>query len=451
MSSTPLDVGAGDAGTQRPKGMGKLVAATVVGNTIESYDYNVYGTLTALIFGALFFPSDSSVLSRTLAFATFFIGIASRPLGGILFGALGDRLGRKPMLMWSLGVMGVATFLIGCLPTYATIGVAAPILLVILRFIQGFGIGGEWGGAVTLMTEHAPPKRRGFFGSLVQTGTGFGIILAALTLIVLLGILGEDQLQAWGWRIPFLISAVLVALGAWVRLHIEESPEFRRVEKSLEKRPVKRSPLFETIARFPRTILLAIGMYASVAAVGYMFGVYIISYAKDTLEYTQSAAVGANLIGAIGYVLLVPVGGYLSDRFGRKRMFIVGAVAMVVGVGILFALVHGGVTLFYIGMFLAEGANGFIFGIMAPLFAELFPPQVRYTGISLGMQIATVLGGGLMPTIATLLVAAGDGSPVLLVGYVWALCALTIVCTVLVGRVREASVEGETAPVAEDD
>lgn len=435
-------------GSAKPRGMRKLVAATVVGNTIESYDYNVYGTLTALVFGQLFFPSSNPVLSSSMAFIAFFIGIASRPLGGILFGALGDRYGRKPMLMWSLAVMGVATFLIGCLPTYASIGVAAPILLVSLRFVQGFGIGGEWGGAVTLMTEHAPPKRRGFFGSLVQTGTGFGIILAALTLIVLLGILGEDQLLAWGWRVPFLISAVLVALGAWVRLHIEESPEFRRVEQSLETAPVRRSPLRETITRFPRTILLAIGMYASIAAVGFMFGVYIISYAKDTLGYSQSEAVGANLIGAVGYVIMIPVGGWLSDRYGRKRMYILGAVGMIVGVGILFGLVHGGIALFYLGMFIAEGTNGFIFGIMAPLFAELFPPQVRYTGISLGMQIATVLGGGLMPNIATLLVAAGGGSPVLLVGYVWLLCLITIVCTLLVGRVREASVEGEQAPVA---
>lgn len=429
--------------------MRKLVTATVVGNTIESYDYNVYGTLTALVFGQLFFPNSNPVLSSSMAFIAFFIGIASRPLGGILFGALGDRYGRKPMLMWSLAVMGIATFLIGCLPTYASIGVAAPIMLVSLRFVQGFGIGGEWGGAVTLMTEHAPPKRRGFFGSLVQTGTGFGIILASLTLIVLLGILGEDQLLAWGWRIPFLISAVLVALGAWVRLHIEESPEFQRVEKALEKKPVRRSPLLETITRFPRTILLAIGMYASIAAVGFMFGVYIISFAKDNLGYSQAEAVGANLIGAVGYLLMIPVGGYLSDLYGRKKMYIVGAVAMIVGVGILFALVHGGIVLFYIGMFIAEGTNGFIFGIMAPLFAELFPPQVRYTGISLGMQIATVLGGGLMPNIATLLVAAGGGSPLLLVGYVWLLCIITIICTLLVGRVHESSDDGEAAPQAQ--
>lgn len=232
----------------KTRGMGKLITATVVGNTIEFYDFNVYGTLTALVFGTLFFPSENPFISTMLAFGTFAVGFLSRPVGGMIFGALGDRVGRKPMLMWSLGIMGAATFLMGCLPTYAQIGVLAPIILLVLRFVQGFGIGGEWGGAVTLMIEHSPKNRRGFFGSLVQTGSGFGIILASGTMVILLNLLNEQQLMSWGWRIPFIISVVLVLIGAYIRIHIEESPEFRDLKQDDSRAPKQKSKLVQTIS-----------------------------------------------------------------------------------------------------------------------------------------------------------------------------------------------------------
>ena len=421
------------------EGMGKLVTATVVGNTIEYYDFNVYGTLTALVFAQLFFPVGDPFIATLLAFGAFAVGFVSRPLGGLIFGVLGDRLGRKPMLMWSLGVMGGATALMGCLPTYDQAGIIAPILLVTLRLFQGFGIGGEWGGAVTLMIEHSPRKRRGFFGSLVQTGSGLGIILASLTLVILLGVLDKSQLLAWGWRIPFLLSAVLVLIGGYIRLHIEESPEFEKLQaEQAGDKSAKRTSTLAGFTRFPRTILLAVGMYASVAAVGFMCGVFVVNYAVNALGFGQQIAVTASLVGVVGYLIFIPIGGLVSDRFDRAKCYMAGAAAMIVGVGILFLLPPlKSVPLFFVGMFVAQATNGFIFGIQAALFASLFPPEVRYTGISLGMQIGTVLGGGLMPTVSAILVAAGGGTTVLLFGYVSALCVLTIVCTALVGRVKE--------------
>jgi MHS family shikimate/dehydroshikimate transporter-like MFS transporter len=405
----------------------KLTAATVTGNTIEFYDFTVYGTLTALVFNQLFFPEADPAVGTLLAFATFAVGFLSRPLGGAVFGHLGDRFGRKPMLMWSLGVMGAATFLMGLLPTYATAGVWAPILLTVLRFCQGFGIGGEWGGAVSLMVENAPPRRRGWYGSLVQTGSALGIILSALTVTILLATLSTDQLLSWGWRIPFLLSIVLVAVGVVVRLQIDESPEFLLLRAT--DRPA-RAPLWETVRRHPGTIALAIGLYVAIAAFGFVVGVFVISYIVDQLDMPRSVAVNANLVGAFFYLAAILVAGRLSDRVGRLRAYLACGVLLVPTPFVLFALLDTrSVPMVFVACCLAQFVAGLPYGVQAALFCELFPARIRYTGISLGFQIATVLGGALAPTVASLLFAASGGSSASIAAYLSALAVLMVACT----------------------
>ncbi|TDC06391.1 MFS transporter [Nonomuraea longispora] len=407
----------------------KLTAATIVGNTIEFYDFTIYGTLTALVFGRLFFPTSDPLAGTLLAFGTFAVGFVSRPLGGVLFGHLGDRLGRKPTLTWSLGVMGTATFLMGLLPTYADIGVWAPIMLTFLRFCQGLGIGGEWGGAVSLMVESAPPSRRGWYGSLVQTGSGFGIILSSLTLTTLLATLGTGDLLAWGWRIPFLVSVVLVGVGVVVRMQIQESPEFREV-KAGER--VERAPVWQTVRRHPRTIALAIGMYVAIAAFGFVIGVFVISYTVQELGLSRELAVAANLVNGVFYVIGILVAGALSDRIGRRRAYLLCGLLLIPAPFLYFALIDTrSIPLILAGSVFVGLVSGLPYGVQAALFCELFPARLRYSGISLGFQVATVLGGALAPTVASLLFAAA-GHSWAISAYIAGLAVIMVLCTLAV-------------------
>ncbi|WP_171055536.1 MULTISPECIES: MFS transporter [unclassified Nonomuraea] len=407
----------------------KLTAATIVGNTIEFYDFTIYGTLTALVFGRLFFPTSDPLAGTLLAFGTFAVGFVSRPLGGVLFGHLGDRLGRKPTLTWSLGVMGTATFLMGLLPTYADIGVWAPIMLTFLRFCQGLGIGGEWGGAVSLMVESAPPSRRGWYGSLVQTGSGFGIILSSLTLTTLLATLGTGDLLAWGWRIPFLVSVVLVGVGVVVRMQIQESPEFREV-KAGER--VERAPVWQTVRQHPRTIALAIGMYVAIAAFGFVIGVFVISYTVQELGLSRELAVAANLVNGVFYVIGILVAGALSDRIGRRRTYLLCGLLLIPAPFLYFALIDTrSIPLILAGSVFVGLVSGLPYGVQAALFCELFPARLRYSGISLGFQVATVLGGALAPTVASLLFATA-GHSWAISAYIAGLAVIMVLCTLAV-------------------
>ncbi|WP_166427523.1 MFS transporter [Nonomuraea mesophila] len=418
----------------------KLTAATIVGNTIEFYDFTIYGTLTALVFGRLFFPTSDPLAGTLLAFGTFAVGFVSRPLGGVLFGHLGDRLGRKPTLTWSLGVMGTATFLMGLLPTYADIGVWAPIMLTFLRFCQGLGIGGEWGGAVSLMVESAPPSRRGWYGSLVQTGSGFGIILSSLTLTTLLATLGTGELLAWGWRIPFLVSVVLVGVGLVVRMQIQESPEFREV-KAGER--VERAPVWQTVRQHPRTIALAIGLYVAIAAFGFVIGVFVISYTVQELGLSRELAVTANLVNGVFYVVGILVAGALSDRIGRRRTYLLCGLLLIPAPFLYFALLDTrSIPLVLAGSVFVGLVSGLPYGVQAALFCELFPARLRYSGISLGFQVATVLGGALAPTVASLLFAAARHSWAIS-AYIAGLAVLMVLCTLAVRPYSET--KGTTA------
>lgn len=420
--------------------MARLTAATVVGNAIEFYDFNVYGTLTAVVFGRLFFSAEDPVLGTFLAFTTFAVGFLARPIGGIVFGHFGDRIGRKPMLVASLLTMGIATMLMGLLPTYAQVGALAPVLLVLLRFVQGLGIGGEWGGAITLMMESAPERRRGIFGSAVQTGSGLGIMLSTGVVTLLFVLLTPEQIDAWGWRIPLLFSVVLVAVGLIIRSKIEESPAFR--EREAVAAP-PRVPVFETLRKHWRMVLVAIGMYISVAAFGFTQGVFFVSYLVNQMQIAPATATLANLVAAAGYLLATLLGGWLSDRIGRTRAYLVGAVLILIAPFLMFGIgATGSVPLILAVMPVVGALGGVAYGAQAALFFELFPARVRYTGISLGFQIAAVLGGGLTPLIAASLTEA-TGTTTSVSIYLGALTALMIVCTLVAPRVirREAAHE----------
>ncbi|GGR30598.1 MFS transporter [Agromyces mediolanus] len=426
--------------------MARLTAATVVGNAIEFYDFNVYGTLTAVVFGRLFFSADDPVLGTFLAFTTFAVGFLARPIGGIVFGHFGDRIGRKPMLVASLLTMGIATMLMGLLPTYAQVGALAPVLLVLLRFVQGLGIGGEWGGAITLMMESAPERRRGIFGSAVQTGSGLGIMLSTGVVTLLFVLLTPEQIDAWGWRIPLLFSVVLVAVGLIIRSKIEESPAFR--EREAVAAPPK-VPVLETLRKHWRMVLVAIGMYISVAAFGFTQGVFFVSYLVNQMQIAPATATLANLVAAAGYLLATLLGGWLSDRIGRTRAYLVGAVLILIAPFLMFGIgATGSVPLILAVMPVVGALGGVAYGAQAALFFELFPARVRYTGISLGFQIAAVLGGGLTPLIAASLTEA-TGTTTSVSIYLGALTALMIVCTLLAPRVIRA--EARRSPAADGD
>lgn len=416
--------------------MGRMTAATVVGNAIEFYDFNVYGTLTAVVFTRIFFPAQDPVVGTLLVFATFAVGFLARPIGGILFGHFGDRIGRKPMLVASLLTMGIATLLMGLLPTYAQVGALAPILLVLLRFVQGLGIGGEWGGAVTLMMESAPERRRGFFGGLVQSGSGLGILLSTGIVTLLFTALTPDQIYDWGWRLPLLFSVVLIIVGLIVRSRIEESPDFRQAESVVESRP--KVPVVETLRHHWRMVLLAIGMYLAVAAYGFTQGVFFVSYLVQKQHVLPATATFANLLAALGYLAATVLGGWLSDRLGRTMAYLVGAFPLLIGPFIMFGVgATGSVPLILATMPLIGAMGGIAYGAQASLFFELFPARVRYTGVSLGFQIAAVLGGGLTPLIAASL-SASTGTTTSVAIYIAALAVVMIVCTLAASRVMQS-------------
>lgn len=386
----------------------KVTAASIIGNVIEYYDFIIYGTLTALVFNQIFFPSFDPFIGTILSFSTFAVGFIARPVGAIVFGHFGDKFGRKNALVATLLIMGLATFSIGLLPTYESIGVWAPVLLVFLRFTQGISAGGEWGGAVLMAVEHASEKRRGFIGSLVQMGSPIGIILSSSTVAILLAVLTDEQFMTWGWRIPFLLSIVMMVLGLFIRLKVMESPVFSALKK--EKSEVK-VPFFEVFRKHPKSLLISTGLHIGDAGFGFLLGVFIITYATGTLGYSNSFVINMQLISNLFYLMATPLSGFLSDKFGRRPVYLGGTILMVVYAFPFFWLLESGNTAFFlVGLIIAQTILGLIFGVQASFYSELFSAEVRYTGMSMGFQLATVLGGGLMPTISAVLVESANGA-----------------------------------------
>ena len=413
---------------ERRGSLRRVIAASVVGTSLEWYDFFLYGTASALVFGDLFFPDAEPLVGTMLAFTTYAVGFVARPFGGVIAGHFGDRVGRRNVLVWTLLVMGLATCAIGLLPTYGTIGIAAPILLVALRFVQGLGLGGEWGGAVLMVSEHGDQKRRGLYASWPQVGVPAGNLLAAGVLALLAVVLTEDAFSAWGWRIPFLLSALLVFVGLFIRLRVEESPLFREVEESASR---AKAPIVEVFREYPRQLAIAFGARIGTDVAFYVFALFIITYATDTVGLADSVPLNAVLIGSGLQLFLIPAFGALSDRVGRRPVYMAGALGAAVWVFAFFPLLDTGS--WWAIVLAASGGlffHALMYGPQAAFISELFGTRVRYSGASMGYQLAGIAGGALAPIIATALLAA-SGSSLAVSLYVAGALAITMIALVV--------------------
>ncbi|WP_345214640.1 MFS transporter [Georgenia halophila] len=404
----------------------RVVRASFIGTAIEWYDFYLYGTASALIFNRLFFPEFDPAVGTIAAFGTFAAGFLARPIGGIVFGHFGDRLGRKKMLIWSLLGMGIATFLIGLLPTYDQIGVAAPALLILLRLLQGFAVGGEWGGAVLMSVEHAEKGRRGLAGSWTQTGSPAGLVLSTVV-FGLVSLLPDEQFTSWGWRLPFLFSAVLVVVGLFIRLRVIESPAFTAVENAGKKSSL---PLLDALRRHPLNIVLAIATCLAPFVNFYLFATFLLTYATTNLNIERAVALTIVAIAGAVEIVTTPLAAALSDRLGRRRVFLSGAVLLALYAYPFFLINEAAQDPVILGITCVVGLSlihPLMYGPLATLFAELFSPEVRYSGASLGYQIGGILGGGFAPLILTSLLATGAGAAVAIPPYIILVSVLTFI------------------------
>jgi len=402
----------------------KVIVASLIGTSLKWYDFFLYGTASALVFNKLFFPNFDPLVGTLLAFATYAVGFIARPLGGLVFGHFGDRVGRKQVLIVTLLIMGIATFLIGALPTYQAIGVAAPILLVVLRFVQGLGLGGEWGGAVLMSLEHGAPDRRGLNASWPQVGVPVGNLLAAGVLGLLNLLLTEDAFLSWGWRIAFFLSGALVLVGLWIRMTITESPLFEEVESAGEK---ARMPLIEVIKRHPRGLLVAMGARLGTDVAFYTFTLYILTFLTANLGLPRSVGLNAVLIGSAVQIALIPLFGGLSDRYGRRPVYALGAVSAAVWAFVFFPLLSTrSPVVIVLATVVALITHAAMYGPQAAFIAELFSTELRYSGASMGYQIAGVLGGGIAPLVSIAL-AGATGTAFAVSFYVLAMVVLTLI------------------------
>ena len=394
------------------KNIRKVALTSLAGTSIEWYDFFLYGTAAAIIFPKAFFPSDMPAMVALIAsFSTFAVGFLARPLGGIIFGHFGDRVGRKQTLVLALLIMGTSTTLIGLLPTYATIGYIAPLILVLLRFVQGLAIGGQWGGAMLLVTESAPSDKRGWYGAYAQAGAPIGVILANLAFLGVSGGMSEDAFLDWGWRLPFLASIVLIGVSLYVQLNLEDTEAFKKLannqsEKSIEDTPSRRSPIVEVIVNYPKRIFLAAGAFLSIQVTFYILIAFIMAYGVNSpsVMLSRDTMLTAVLVAAM---IMVPAQFWaagLSDRVGRKRVYLWGAALSGIWAFALFPLVDTG-NIYIVTGAIAVGLifTGMQYGPQAAFFTELFSTEVRYSGASLGYQIGAILGGALAPTIAVML------------------------------------------------
>ncbi|MFF3751743.1 MFS transporter [Streptomyces sp. NPDC002018] len=425
-----------------PSSLKRIVAASLIGTTIEWYDFFLYGSAAALVFNKLFFPDSDPLVGTLLSFLTYAVGFAARPIGALVFGHFGDRVGRKKLLVLSLLMMGGATFAIGLMPTHATIGTAAPVLLTVLRLIQGFALGGEWGGAVLLVSEHGDAERRGFWASWPQTGAPAGQLLATGVLSALTALLSDAAFTSWGWRIPFLLSGVLVLVGLWIRLSVDESPVFKAALAQAEQRKsaeaaTEKTPIVSVLRHHWRDVLVAMGARMAENISYYVITAFILVYATTAAEVSKQTALNAVLIGSAVHFAVIPVWGALSDRIGRRPVYLIGAVGVGAWMFPFFTLID---TASFGNMLLAVTVGLVLHGAMyapqAAFFSEMFATRMRYSGASIGAQFASVAAGAPAPLIATALLADYDSStPIAL--YVIASALITVVAIVCARETRQ--------------
>jgi MFS family permease len=396
----------------------KAVIASTIGTTIEWYDFFLYSTAAGLVFGKLFFPQANALTATLLSFGTYFVGFLSRPIGAAIFGHYGDRIGRKATLIATLLCMGLATFAIALVPSYSMIGIWGAVLLTVLRVIQGIGVGGEWGGSVLIAMEWSRNRSRGLVASWPQFGVPFGLFLANLAVLVFSTLSGGAFLS-WGWRVPFLLSLLLVGVGLWVRLGILETPTFRKL---MAEHRIERAPVLEVIKRQPREILLAALARMSEQAPFYIFTAFVFSYGSGTLKLPPDFVLAAVLVAAMISFVVIPLSGHISDRIGRRKMYMIGAATVGVFGFVYFGMLDSASPwLVFLAIALSLIPHGMQYGPQAALIAEAFTPRLRYSGASLGYQLAAIIAGGPAPLIATALFAAYH-SGYAIAGYI-AVCA----------------------------
>ncbi|MFF9096442.1 MFS transporter [Streptomyces sp. NPDC014776] len=433
-SAHPLTTAPAPAGHRR-----RVATAAALASAVEWYDYFVFGIAAALVLGDLYFPAGSASAGVLASFATFAVGFLARPLGGIVAGHLGDKRGRKPMLVLALTLMGLATTGIGLLPTYDTIGVAAPILLVTLRVVQGVAVGAQWGGAMLLATEYAPEGKRGVYGSVVQLGVPIGVVTANTVFLLAGAFTSDAAFASWAWRVPFLVGLLVLALAWYIHARVEETPEFRQAEQELAQREKTESasPLRAILRHHLGTVLLAGGSFAVNTATFYILITGVLDYTTRELHMNRGAVLTVSLCVSLTQLALIPASAALSDRVGRIRIYALGAVGIAVWAVPLFLLIDTGSLLWLaVGTFVASCFLSIMYGPQAALFAELFTPEMRYTGASLGYQIAAVAGGGLAPFVMVLLLEA-SGTSMSVAGYIIGLSVIALLSIkVLASRAR---------------
>lgn len=434
-----------EAAPLRGNSLARVLATSLAASSIEWYDFFIYGTAAALVFPKLFFSADlPPAVAQLASFSTFAVGFIARPVGGVIFGHFGDVVGRKRALVTALLLMGMATTLVGCLPSYATIGIAAPLALILLRFCQGLAVGGQWGGAALLAVESAPPHRRGLFGSFPQLGVPVGVVLANLIFLVMAETVAPEAFQAWGWRIPFLLSLLLVGLGVYMQLKLEDTPEFKALE-DVEERALaeakslrSKNPIWDALRKHPREILLAAGSFVAPNGCFYLIIVFTVSYAVGVHHMARPTVLWAVLLGALLTGGITPLAGWLSDRYGRRAVFLSGAVITGLISLVYWQLVD---TAQFLPLLLAVagglGAQTIMYGPQAALFAELFSTEVRYSGASMGYQIGAIFGGGFAPIVAQKLLDA-NGNNAMAVGiYMAVLCTISFVSVLILGETHK--------------
>ena len=424
----------GEAREPSGRRLAQVTLASAIGTTVEYYDFTLYATATALVFNRVFFVASDALVGSLLAFTTFFVGYCARPLGGLIFGHFGDRLGRRRMLILTVLIMGIGTFLIGLIPSYATIGIAAPVLLVVLRLLQGIGLGGEYGGGMVMTIENAPESKRGLMSSLVHIGTPAGFLIPIALLGILANTMSDDQFLSWGWRLPFVLSLVLVGVALFIRLHVGETPAF---ERAIEQAPPPALPAAEAVRHHGRNILLGIGAKIAESGLFNIYAVFAITYGVTVMHLSRTTVLNGILVGCALECIALPLFGALSDRIGRKTVYIGGALFQAAFALAFFPLMQGGAASAWLavsaGLALGHGA---MYGAQGALFAELFPTRVRYTGLSMVQQIGPILGGGLSPLIATWLLAEyGSTSPI--AAYMAAIALLSAACTLGLRRAAD--------------
>ena len=423
----------------------QVVAASLIGATIEWYDFFLYGVVAGIVLNKLYFPVSDPLVSTLLAYATFAVGFVARPVGGIIFGHFGDKIGRKSMLVITLILMGISTFLIGLLPTYSQIGVAAPITLLILRIVQGIGLGGEWGGAVLMAFEYAPPNKRGLYASIPQIGLALGLCLASGVVAILSSTLSEAQFLAYGWRIAFLLSVALVLVGAYIRLNVLETPEFTLVKEANREASL---PFVSMIKGYPKNVIAGMGARSIDGVFFNVFAVFSIGYLTQTIHLPRTQALLGVMLAALVMCATIPFFGWVSDRLGRTRVYFWGS--LVTGLSAfpafwIFLTYPANTTAIWFAIIIPFGVlYASIYGPEAALFAELFPTRVRYTGISFVYQFSGIFASGLTPIVATaLLKYSGSGQPWLVCVYCAAAGVVSALSAAWIGRAARADRLGD--------